>query len=533
MSPRKLLSGALGLVLLACAPATEDRAPSESPRNGGTLVVAKRDDIDTINDLISDGSTQMRNVERLLFLDLMRENDDFRQGPSTYGPQLAERWEFSDDRLTLTFHLREASWSDGVPITADDVRWTWQAQTDERVAWRRKRNKESIRDVEVLDPKTVRFHFDASYPDQLENANTGAILPQHAWGELPFSEWRSSAGWFVDRIVSSGPFVLEEWRPSQEIVLRRNGRYYRPDRPRLDRLVFRVIPEKSAQVSQLIGGSIDYLMRVPADQIARLEAHPGIELEGYWGRQFDYLCWNLEHPPLDRAEVRRALTQAIDRQSIVDSIFGGYANVATTAMLSSTWAHDPSLEPWPYAPADAEAALEAAGLGEREGVRLRLELLAQSGNRTQLDAATLIQAQLARVGVVLELRQVEFQTWFDRVKAGEFQVAMGGWNIPSSLDMAFAFHTEEIGKFNFGRYSNPELDRLMDRARLAGDHDERLDLLHQVQAVLHRDQPYTFLWEPMHVDARRTRVRDSRPNALSTFYSIDEWWVAGEGRDAA
>lgn len=534
MPLKRIAAGTLWLLLVACRSAPEGPVPGETTTAGGTLVVSTLTDVDTVNDLISSGPSQMRRVERLLFLQLVRENDDFTTGPPSFAPQLAERWEFSEDGLELTFHLRDASWSDGVPITAEDVRWTWEAQTDSRVAWRHGRQKASIGDVEVVDSRTVRFHFDSVHPDQLEDANLGGILPKHAWGGLPFSEWRSAGDWFTERIVSSGPFVLEEWRPNQELILRRNDTYYRDGFPLLERFVFRVIPEKSGQISQVLGGSIDYVLVVPPDQIERIESHPETEIDAYWGRQFDYLCWNTRLEPLGSASVRRALTQAIDRQSIVDSIYRSFARVGVTGILSSTWAFDDTLEPWPYALPEARRALAEAGFAdvdgdgllERDGERLAFELLIQNGNRVHLDAATLIQAQLARVGVELSLRPLEFQTWVQRVQAGDFEVAIGGWEIPSSLDMAFAFHTEEIGKFNFGGYSNPELDRLMEDAKLAGSLEERRRLLHEVQSVLHREQPYTFLWEPQKLNARRVRVRDSRPNALSTFYAIDEWWLA-------
>ena len=520
----------LALWLAACGGAPE---VARSPSPGGTIVVSTLTDVDTINDLVSTGSIHTRNVERLLFLRLARENADFREGPPTYDPQLAESWEPSDDGLALTFHLREATWSDGTPITAEDVRWTWQAQTDPDVAWRRARYKESIRDVEVVDSRTVRFHFTESSPDQLEEANLGSVLPKHAWGELPFSEWRQSSGWFVDRVVSSGPFVLESWTPNQALALRRNERYHVRGAPLLDRLIFQVIPEKTSQISQLMGGSIDYLRVIPPDQIARVEEHAETEIDAYWGRQFDFLCWNTRRTPLESSEVRRALTHAIDRQAIVDSIYRGYARVAVTAILSSTWAFDDSLAPWPYARGEADAALAAAGFAdldgdgtlERDGEPLAFELIIQSGNRVHLDAATLIQAQLRRAGVELSLRPLEFPTWVDKVKSGDFDVAIGGWEIPTSLDMSYAFHTDEIGNFNFGAYSNPELDRLLDAASKGEPTEGRLDLLHEVQAVLHREQPYTFLWEPQKLNARRSRVRGSRPNALSTFFWIDEWWV--------
>ncbi len=526
----KVSTGGLGLLLillLACTPAAETPPPAAGPVPGGTLLASILTDIDTVNDLISSGSTHQRNVERLLFLELARENDNFKEGPATFEPQLAERWEFSDDGLTLTFHLRESSWSDGAPLTAEDVRWTWQAQIDPEVAWRHRRSKSSIEDVEVLDSRTVRFHFGATSPDQLEDANRGGILPRHVWSGKPFSEWRSAGGWFAETIVTSGPFRVEEWRPNQELVLRRNERYYRTGFPLLDRFVVRVIPEKPSQVRQLLGGSIDYLQILPPDQIERIEADPDTAVDAYWGRRFDYLCWNTRRAPMDNAETRRALTLAIDRQAIVDSIYRGYAKVGITGVLSTTWAFDPTLEPWPFEPREAERLLIAAGFDgtDEDGMRLELELLVQNGNRVHLDSATLIQAQLARVGVRLKLRPVEFQTWVDRLKKGDFDAAIGGWDIPSSLDMSFAFHTEEIGKFNFGGYSNAELDGLLDAARRATSVEERRPLLHEIQAVLHHDQPYTFLWEPQILNARRARVRDSRPNALSAFYNIDEWWL--------
>ena len=218
--------------------------------------------------------------------------------------------------------------------------WTWQAQTDSAIAWRESRAKASIEDVLVVDARTVRFHFSESYPDQLENANAGPILPKHAWSALPFSKWRSSGGWFADHFVSSGPFELERWEPGQELVLRPNPRYFKPGRPRLGRLVIRVVPEKTSQISQLLGGSVDYVQIIPPNQIERVESNEATEIDAFWGRQFDYLCWNTRHAPLDSAAIRRALTQAIDRQVIVDSIYRGFAKVAVSPILSSTWAFD-------------------------------------------------------------------------------------------------------------------------------------------------------------------------------------------------
>ena len=531
---RTQLTPLLLAALLACSPAVDESPGTGSePVAGGTVVTTNLTDVDTLNDLISDGSVIARDVERMLFLRLARELDEFENGIPKLEPQLAERWEFSPDGLELTFHLREALWSDGEPITAEDVRWTWEAQTHPAVAWRGAQGKSAIREVEVVDERTVTFHFDRVYPGQLLDANDGSIFPRHVWSSLPFEEWRSNASWFVDRMVGSGPFRLSEWAPNQRIEMVRNEHHYLPDQPLLDRLVIQVIPEKTNQINQLLGGSVDLVQVVPPDQIERIEADSGLAVDAYWGRAFDYLCWNVEREPLDRSDVRRALTLGVDRQSIVDSVYRGYARVGVTSILTTTWAFDASLTPWPYDPAGARELLGAAGyepgsegILQRQGDRLTLELIVQSGARAHVDAATLIQAHLGRIGVEVELRPLQFQAWLDRVKGNDFDVAIGGWNIPTTLDMTFAFHSDSIGGYNFGAFSNADLDRALDGARLASDIEEKRRYLEQVQGILHREQPYTFLWEPQRVNARSASLRGTRPNALSAYFDVGRWWRA-------
>lgn len=518
----------LAALLAACGAPPESARPSSE-----TLIVTNLVDIDSVNNLLSDGAEIARDVERLLFLQLVKERGGFDTGPTAFDPQLAESWEFSEDGLELTFKLREAVWSDGTPISAEDVRWTWLAQTDADVNWRLASEKEAIEDVEVVDSRTVRFHFVRAYPGQIGDANDGAILPSHAWSALPFSEWRSNGRWFEDNMVSSGPFLLERWEADQEVVLRRNENYFEPGQPKLERLAIRIVPDKGNQVGQLLGGSVHYVQVLPPGQIERVEANPGTEIDAFPGRLLDYVCWNTQRAPLGDVRVRRALTQAIDRQTIIDSVYRGYARPAVSLILSSTWAFNEALAPWPYDPRQARLELEEAGLLdsdgdgmlEWQGAPFSLELLVQGTNRAHLDVAVLMKAQLERVGVALDVRPTEFQSWFARLKENDFDAAIGGWNTPSSLNPDFAFHSERNGQYNFGHFSNPELDALMEAAREEAEIDERRRIFHEIQAILHREQPYTFLWEPQRLNARTSRLRDSRPNALSTFHNVDEWWL--------
>ncbi len=435
----------------------------------------------------------------------------------------------------MTFKLREGVvWSDGTPVTAEDVRWTWQAQTDPDVAWGYAETKEAIEEVEVLDRRTVRFHLREHGPSPLFRVNEGAVLPRHAWSDLPFSEWRADSGRFLERNVSNGPFRLERWEPGQEIVLVRNERYYVEDRPRLEKVVLRIVPDKSQQIQQLIGGVVDYVEWVPPDQAVRLREEDGVALSTFSARQYDFLCWNTLNPLFAERAVRQALTQAIDRQTIVDSLYRGFARVSVSPILSSTWAFHGGLDPWPYDPDAARSLLSSSGFEdgdgdgtlERDGQRFSFELLVNAGSRLQANVATMIQEQLARVGVEARLRALEFNTYVQRITSHDFDASLGGWSIDTSLNLAYAFHSDSIDNgYNLGSYSEPEVDRLIEESVRVTDLEARRRILYRLQEILHEDQPYTFLLEPQKVNAQTARLRDSRPNALSSFYNLPEWWL--------
>lgn len=525
---------ALGL-MAGCRTETASEEEAASPQRGGTLVVGLTADIDGINELITRGTTTTHEVTDQLFLRLLQEQPDFADHPPTFKPRLAASYEWSEDRKILTFHLRDdVYWSDGVPVTAEDVRWTWQAQVHPEVAWLSSFMKASIRDVEVVDEKTVRFHFDRVYASQLMDANEGVILPKHAWGELPFSDWRRRSEWFLDNLVVSGPFTLESWKPQQEIVLRRNESYYESELPRLDRVVFRIVPDPASRLTQVLADTVDFVEGLSPTDAPRIRAAPHLELISYWHRQYTALVWNTARPLFADPEVRRALTLAIDRQGIVEAIWGEYARVGLTPIPAAVWAHNRSLEPWPYDPQEARRILAAKGwedrngdgILDRDGLPFSFELLTHQGNQQRIDTAVMIQEQLKRIGVAARPRLLEYNTLNAQVNQRAFDVFIVGWGIDTSLDLSYAFHSRSIEEaYNFGGYSNPEVDRLIDQARGVRDFSELQPHLDRIQEILHQEQPYTFLWEPQRLAAVNRKVRDARPNPLRTFHNLREWWL--------
>lgn len=515
---------------------TVEQTPA-GPRRGGTVVTGWTAELGGVNKLILPSLQVNSEVQYRMFLHLVEEQPDFQEHPPTFKPLLAKSWEFSPDHKVLTFHLREdVVWSDGVPVTAEDVRWTWQAQTNPDVAWEGADSKRWIKDVEVVDPHTVRFHFERTYAKQLLDANECPILPKHAWEKLPFSQWRQNNDWFRQHLVVNGPFTIASWEPQQQIVLARNDRYFEKGLPRLDRVVLRQIPDQSAGFTQLLSGDVDFLTQVAVSDASRVKASPHLELISFWANLYVAIGWNNDHPLFKDPEVRRALTLAIDRQTIVDTLLGKeYGKVADSPILTTVWAHDDSIQPLPYDPAESRRILAAKGwrdsngdgVLDKGGKPFAFELLSNAGNQIRADATVMIQEQLKKVGIRATPRLVEFNSLVDQTTQGNFEATILGFTIDTSLDLTGNYHSSSIGGDgnNVFRYRNPEVDRLIVEAASQPELAAMKSYLDQVQQLIHRDQPVTFLWESKRLSAVNRRVKDARPTPNYAFFNLKEWWI--------
>jgi peptide/nickel transport system substrate-binding protein len=530
----------LAAVMLVAAGCRREPKPAGEtgtgvPRPGGTVVTGWSSEPAGVNPLIIPASQPTSEMLFRLFLHLMEEQSDFDKHPPTFKPDLARSYEWSADHKTLTFHLRDnVVWSDGVPVTADDVRWTWQAQTSPDVVWEGAESKQSITDVEVVDPHTVRFHFSRVYAKQFLDANEGMVLPKHAWEKLPFSEWRKSGDWFKQHLVVDGPFTIGSWQPQQQVVLQRNERYYEKGLPRLDRVVMRVVPSQSAGLTQLLNGELDFLPQLAVGDVKRAQAAPQLRLIALWFNIYVAVGWNNENPLFQDSEVRRALTLGIDRKTIVDTLLGPYGRVADSPVLTMVWAHDSSIKPLPYDPTEAKRILAAKGWKDTDsdgvldkgGKPFSFELITNSGNQLRTDATVMIQDQLKKIGVQAVPRQVEFNTLASQTTDGKFEAAIIGFTMDTSLDMKANFHSKSIGEgANFVRYRNPEMDRLLEVAESQPDVLAERPYLDQIQQLVHREQPMTFLWESQRLTAVNKRVKDVRPTLAFSLFNLKEWWV--------
>ncbi|REJ79839.1 MAG: hypothetical protein DWQ36_22530 [Acidobacteria bacterium] len=529
-SPRRV-SLLFALVLVAAITGCVSRRDTTDP---ATIRVGTIASFETPNDLIARGSQFNHTIVRQLFGQLLREVPEYSaERPIPMEPELASSWSFSEDGLQLVFELRDdVVWSDGTPLTADDVVFSHQAQTSPQIGWMFAAVKEDITSVEALGPHSVRYTFARRSASQLLDANEGVVLPRHAWSVLPFEQWRARPDWFLDNLVTSGPFLLDGWERQQRLVLRRNPGYFEPGLPRSERVLFRFVPDESSLFTQFVAGEVDMIYGIRPGDVPRLRQEPGVELVDYPNRQYTFISWNLERPWFDDPRARRALVHAVDRQAIVDTLWFGYATVSDSPVVSWFWAHNDALEVPRHDPAAARRLLDEAGwrdsdgdgVRERDGVDFRFELTTNPGNETRWDAMQLIQAQLAEVGVRAELRQIEFNTLNAQNLAHDYDATVVAFAMDTSLDLSYAFSSDAIDNgYNFGSYRNAEVDRLLEENASYTDLAQMLPNLLRIQEILNQDQPVLFLWEPRSFVATRNGLTDVEPNLLNEFFNLAEW----------
>jgi peptide/nickel transport system substrate-binding protein len=510
-------------------------AAAGTPVHGGTLVVGFPQEPES---LFPYGvqSAYAGYVLGFLFDMLADTNEDF----GSFSPSLARAWEWSPDRRTLTMFLRDdVTWSDGVPLTAEDVAFTHEVASDSLVGWRTRHWKKRIRACEVVDRFTVRFRFDAPFLEQFRYAKEGWIIPKHLLAGVPRDQLRNAD--FARHPVGCGPFKLESWEPGQRLVLVRNERYFDAPEPYLDRVVLELLNEPATRVGRLRAGSLDLALELPRREAAELRqaqraGKSDVRIVSARGRGYDYIGYNSNDPLFASPRVREALTRAIDRRAIVDALCHGFAEVFENPVVPILWAYDLGLPVTPYDPEGARSLLEAEGWRDtdgdgwldKNGRRFEFTLTTNSDNPLRTQAMVPVQTYWRAVGVKADLQALEMQTALALRAERKYQAYYGGWDaglsVTATLEMLWGCASRG-SKQNFTDYCNPRVDSLNALAARALDPDEAKPLLQQTQALVVRDHPYTWMYYDHVVVGLGPRVQGVVVDARGVFINMDEWYI--------
>jgi peptide/nickel transport system substrate-binding protein len=505
--------------------------PDTKPVRGDVVVLPLLADLATFNPYLNT-SLDARLVQDMLFPRLLEHQPDYTRGPPTFLPALAESWTMAEDARSARFRLRAAEWSDGTPITAEDVRFSWEAARSPQVAWPQGTNADFLTDVEVHGPRDLTIKYAQAYPYALLDTYELRVIPRHTFGKVPFERWQKHGRWEEEAKVSGGPWRLERYEPNQRVELLPNPRWSGPG-PYLERVVFRVQGSMETAVSALRAGELDSLYHPLPKDLPQLRADPTLVVYAYQSLAIAMIAWNCGRPPFDDPRVRRAMTLAIDRENLVESVLYGQGQVAGPMIITSLWASHRGIVPWPHDPAAAEALLTEAGwVRTGDGVRQRggkpfaFALATNRGNDVRKRLAEQIQANLKRVGVDVEVRFQEFNQLSDQMRRHALDSYLGGLWVSTKVDGKPQFHSaSREGGFNYADYVNPEVDRLIDVARVTMDREKATALWHRMQEIIHEEQPYTPLYEQRGLMIASRRLQNVRVTALSPYANLHEWWV--------
>ncbi len=530
----------VGFVLAGGASA---QSPTEAKQKV-TMVVGQVNDIRTINPLKAIETPEYETMA--VIYDMLLSWDKETLEPV---PDLATEWSTSEDGLTWTFKIREGvTWSDGEPVTAHDIAFTYNFIIDNKfgslISYLPFTDEITAPDDTTLVWKTEKTTSAPVAPPWIY------IMPEHIWGDMSKDEAKEFAN-FPDT-VGSGPFRMVEWQKGDFWRLEANEDYFM-GAPHIDDLVYRVFKNAEAMVNALKSGEIDFADEIPVDLFDALQGQPGITTNVSGAAQFTQLSFNMcgdesfcqknppiRHPAVTDLNFRLAVATAIDKQALVDRVLRGYGTAGTTVI--------PPVNPWHYEPSademiapsidEANRILDEAGYEDtdNDGVRempgggdpLEMRFIVRTEDSTGVKAGQLIAGWLKQIGVQVKPEAVTDGRLIDLWLANDYDLYIWGWGVEPDPDFQLSTYTsDQCGVWSDTCYTNPEYDQLYIDQKTALSREDRRAITDEMQRIIYRDIPEIVLYADNDLQAYRsdrwTGFIEQPPTDGYLFFQYGNW----------
>ncbi|HEX9294108.1 MAG TPA: ABC transporter substrate-binding protein [Gemmatimonadales bacterium] len=513
------------LAVAVLAPAGCERRGGCTGPNCGTLINAAVTEPPTLLPPSTEAIVA-NDIDEQLFLKLADVGMSTNTvGDEDFQPLLAQNWEW-DGPLTLVFHLDpRARWQDGQRVTAADVEFTFDAYTDSAVGSPFRPKLHRIASVTQRDSLTTVFRFKEKYPEMFYDAVYHMrILPAHLLRAVPRDQWKTAP--FGRQPVGDGPYRFVQWQAAQSIELVADSTFFL-GRPGIRRLIWRITPNLQVAVQQAIADEADVREQlVTPDNVARARAAPQLSIYTFRGSVYTLLCFNLRasddttkpHPIFGDRTLRRALSMAVDRASLVKSALGDLGKVPPGPISELLGIWDPDIRQLPFDTALAARILngqgwrdhDGDGIRDKDGQPLAFHILVPTSSVLRRQYARLLQEQFHAIGVRVDIDELEGAVVTQRVGTGKFDTAiLSRQNDPSpSSGIAQSWTRAGFGGSNFGRYYNADFEELVDRAVTATSRDQARALWRRAIETLNADAPGVFLYALENVGAVHKRVEN-------------------------
>lgn len=477
--------------------------------------------------LASDSASH--NVSGLIFNGLVKYDTDL----SVIG-DLAESWDISKDGLVITFHLRKGvQWADGVEFSADDVMFGYKTIIDEKTPSAYKEDFLQVKKAEVLDKYTFRVTYEKPFAPALTTWGSLIILPKHLLEGKDITKTE-----FARNPIGLGPYKLSKWVPDQELILESYKDYFE-GRPYIDRYIYKRIPDPATMFLMLRTGEIDTMGLTPLQYTKQTETdyfRKNFNKYRYPAFQYTHMAFNLKHPFFKDKRVRQAIAHAIDKSELVDVVLFGLGSPATGPYVPNTWPYNPEVKKYEYNLEKARQLLKEAGwedtdgdgLLDKDGRPFTFTILTNTGNKLRENTATIIQWRLAKIGIKVEIRKLEWSTFVNQfIDKKRFEAVILGWSISLDPDQYDIWHSSKTREkeLNFISFSNPEVDELLEKGRRTFDIEGRKKAYFRIQEILAEEVPYIFLYVPDATPIVSARIKGIKPSPIGISYNLPKWYV--------
>jgi len=526
----------LGVIpLAACGRSESVRETSTAeggPAYGDTLVEASIGDISgLIPNITSDSASH--EIGGLIYSNLIRTDKELRPEG-----ELAERWDISQDEMTLTFYVRKGiKWHDGEDVTAEDVDFTFRYMIDPKTPTAYGEPFRQVRRAEVVDRYTYRVTYEKPYAPALLSWALW-ILPRH----ILEPAWKTGVDLRTTRQnrfpVGSGPYRFGEWKTGEKIVVQANPDYFE-GRPYLRRVVYRIIPDQSTIFLELKARNIDLASLTPI-QYRRQTEFPAFlkafHRYQYLSNSYAYLGFNLRDARFQDKRVRQAMAHAINKQEIIEGVLLGLGRPAVGPYKPGTWWYKGDVKTFPFDPERAKALLAEAGwkratadgILEKDGKPFSFTIRTNQGNAVRQQTAEIIQRRLRSVGIDAKIHIVEWAAFINTfIRKKDFEAIILGWGLGLDPDQYEIWHSSQTGpdELNHISYKNPKVDELLEAGRRTFNQEKRTAIYGELQEVLADDQPVIFLYVPDALPVVSARVHGIEPAPAGIMYNFVKWYV--------
>ncbi len=556
---RLVIMTAILMMLLSTSACRQNSDELRSER----VVAAISADFDYLNPLLIQFSMS-REVCKLLYPSLVKPTYNEKKGGITFLPNAAKSWEFSDDGKTVIFHLRNnALWEDGKKVTSYDFKFSYNLYKNPKIASSRQHYLNDLlllqdgtadiqNAVKTPDDSTLVLHFSKPMAAEIVLDHFNDLMPvaEHVFKAFSPDEIRSRAAEIP--VVSAGPYTIKKWVRQQSLELISNPSSTLPHPAIIKNMIFVVVPEYTTRLAMLKSGQIDAMLSAgginPKDLKELARSSPSVVIKPVKNRYFDSIVWlNIDGATYrsshqikpntlfgDRV-VRRALTLAIDRQSIIDGFMGPEHATIVNTSLSPAYRElaDASLDPYDYDPKKASALLRDAGwqpgpdgILQKNGKKFSFELAAPVGNPRRNYAATIIQQNLREIGIECRLKFDEGLVFNKNQNEYRYDAALSGMaaeTLPFQLIIWGSNFAER--PFNSSAFQHQELDTIIAGLSSPLSAERSVALWKRYQKILHDEQPRTFLYYYDELEGFSNRIQNADVNMISTLYNVYDWGV--------